>query len=260
MIINKDTIDAIKRKELRVINLGFETTRRCNLACAHCYKGDAQPVDIDPQVPMKVFEYFNYFDIIHLYGGESQLNPAGLQHINNAIKEHKVKFNELSFVTNGTIINKEFFEILKETQSLSRHKKSPVISISNTHFHDEAIKNIGLTRKDITTNCRKLRNSYPDFLFIERSAYTQEETGYYVKNVGRAKDFKNTIQRMHKTEMDISEFSDKRFLFSQFNTDAKGNVIERMQEYETGDTKKFGNVLTTPMEEILIEHCTSRCY
>ena len=33
-------------KELYIKNLCIEITRRCNMCCAHCMRGDAEPVDI----------------------------------------------------------------------------------------------------------------------------------------------------------------------------------------------------------------------
>ena len=33
-------------KELYIKNLCIEITRRCNMRCAHCMRGDAEPVDI----------------------------------------------------------------------------------------------------------------------------------------------------------------------------------------------------------------------
>jgi len=39
----------LNKPKLTFESLAIETTRRCNMKCAHCFRGDAQNVDIDYQ-------------------------------------------------------------------------------------------------------------------------------------------------------------------------------------------------------------------
>ena len=61
--------------KLSIDNLIIEITRRCNMACAHCLRGDAQNIDIDPSYMLKLLRDNNidYISMVTFTGGEPTL-------------------------------------------------------------------------------------------------------------------------------------------------------------------------------------------
>lgn len=60
--------------KMKVCNLILEVTRRCNMNCAHCLRGDAQNMDADPALIPKIFDGIDDIDTITFTGGEPALN------------------------------------------------------------------------------------------------------------------------------------------------------------------------------------------
>lgn len=82
----------------------IEVTRRCNMSCAHCMRGDPQDIDIKDDYLTKFFNGIKNYHIKHLTitGGEPSLVPEKIKKIFYLIKENKIKIDELHITTNGT--------------------------------------------------------------------------------------------------------------------------------------------------------------
>ena len=65
-----------KREDLTmtVDQLTLEVTRRCNMNCAHCLRGDAQCLDMSKEVVDKVLQDIDYISFLFFTGGEPSLN------------------------------------------------------------------------------------------------------------------------------------------------------------------------------------------
>ena len=60
-------------KELYIKNLCIEITRRCNMRCAHCMRGNAEAVDISLRHITNLLRHVRYIHhnrTRHLYGQE----------------------------------------------------------------------------------------------------------------------------------------------------------------------------------------------
>lgn len=120
-----------------------EITRKCNLKCAHCAKGDAQNIDmshdaIDAFLSKTAVIYRLYFT-----GGEPTLNIDGMRYFLEACKKYHVALCYMSFTTNGTIQNQELIELVKdyydyisnflENDGIQRTKVDLVVSVDRYH-------------------------------------------------------------------------------------------------------------------------------
>lgn len=87
--------------------LSFELTRRCNLKCSWCCKGDSQNLDITPEIIDKTLDEIQGFSInqIGFFGGEPLLNPDMIEYLADQIIIRKIKVNFIQVVTNATVIN-----------------------------------------------------------------------------------------------------------------------------------------------------------
>lgn len=106
-------------KKIEFRNVGFEVTRRCNQICeGFCMRGDAQNVDLSPQIVDKFFdaEDFEVKSVKTLLfgGGEPTLNHEILIYILNKIMAKNIPVGTLRIVTNGKKINPILMEKIEE--------------------------------------------------------------------------------------------------------------------------------------------------
>ena len=57
-----------------VQDLILEVTRRCNMACEHCLRGDAQNMDMSTEVVDQILEHCDRIGAVTFSGGEPSLN------------------------------------------------------------------------------------------------------------------------------------------------------------------------------------------
>ena len=60
---------------LHLKHLLLEATRKCNMACPHCMRGDAEELSMDYAVIDRIFEDVRQIDHLVLTGGEPSLAP-----------------------------------------------------------------------------------------------------------------------------------------------------------------------------------------
>ena len=282
MLLKTDIIEHVKNDPVKLHQLSMETTRRCNLACAHCYKGDADAIDSDPEIPGVLFNYFQDVDFICLQGAEPFMNTEGLRQINTALKENKVSFGSFSFVTNGTILDEEFLDILEDIHDKSDKNKNIYgvdgwrywtgvsFSVSNDGWHEDALKAIGLTRKDVENNYLIMKEKHPR-LGIRLREYI-EKTPVPLVPAGRSKNVGGRRPLVRYKNKTLSSFfvekgepfkdftcADQKTL-TEFQVNARGDVMNSWMSNDESDKALFGNILKQPIPEILIKHAHDDLY
>jgi len=93
-------------KILKYINtIAFEITRRCNLKCKWCSKGEPQNIDISRGIIDKTLGEIQsyYINCIRITGGEPFLKPEIVEYLINQIIEKKIKVKMLHIISNATI-------------------------------------------------------------------------------------------------------------------------------------------------------------
>lgn len=86
------------------VDVAIEITRRCNMKCAHCLRGNAQNMDVTKEVIDKFFDGFAggaYVSTILLTGGEISLNVPAVRYVLKAIKDRGITVGSFYMVTNG---------------------------------------------------------------------------------------------------------------------------------------------------------------
>lgn len=86
---------------MRTNILIIETTRKCNMNCAHCLRGDAQNKDMPLETLHQIFKIFDDFSEITFTGGEPSLNTNLIQAAIDHIKEKNIPLNSFFIATNG---------------------------------------------------------------------------------------------------------------------------------------------------------------
>lgn len=85
--------------------LHFEITRRCNLACSHCFRGEAQNIDMTREVIDRAFNNIRSVKSIAITGGEPMLATEQIEYLTDKIIALDMPLLECSMVVNGTILD-----------------------------------------------------------------------------------------------------------------------------------------------------------
>lgn len=132
-------------KRLGLYNAVIEVTRRCNMSCAHCLRGDAESIDISDEYLDKFFSKVSYISNLTLTGGEPSLVPDRIRSVIHHIKKHKVDVGTFYLVTNAKVVPDDFLLALVElylvcSDSDAFAEGSGGIAWSDDPFHDDVPK------------------------------------------------------------------------------------------------------------------------
>lgn len=126
---------------IHVGNLILEVTRRCNLHCAHCLRGEAQDKFTSNNIIEKAVDTFSSFSNVTFTGGEPSLNCDGIQHFFE-YAEFRNKLPESFFVaTNGVTNQTKLAHVLLDgyariTKTGYIDDEITALHVSKDQFHD----------------------------------------------------------------------------------------------------------------------------
>ena len=105
-------------KNLIINDLCIEVTRKCNLKCPHCMRGDSQNISLNIS---HIEEFFNNskFNLVSINrliitGGEPTLNYKTILNIIKIILKNNIKLKSFIMVINGSTYNNELIEALNK--------------------------------------------------------------------------------------------------------------------------------------------------
>lgn len=129
-------------KEIVIDDLQLCLTRRCNMTCRHCLRGDAQAKDMSTEIIDKVFLGLKDARINNLLltGGElTVIPPKTLKRQLDAILYHcrtnNIQVYNLAFISNGKKVSQKFSDIMTEFSN-KLNIASIYIGISETQYHE----------------------------------------------------------------------------------------------------------------------------
>ena len=91
----------LHNKKLGVCSMAIEVTRRCNMKCPHCLRGDAQNIDMDHNHIDKILRDVDFIDTITFTGGEPTLNLDAIRYTLEVCKKRNIRVGSFYIVTNG---------------------------------------------------------------------------------------------------------------------------------------------------------------
>ena len=87
--------------KLQFYDLAVEITRRCNMSCAHCLRGDAQNMDMSFEMFKKLLDITEGIDTLSFTGGEPALNIPFMEKTLEYVKEKGIPVYNIFIATNG---------------------------------------------------------------------------------------------------------------------------------------------------------------
>lgn len=187
----------------KVYQLTLNTSLDCNLCCWYCYETHAKKTNMSLELVKNILLHLEIksqadpFKILELsfFGGEPLLNYKAIKALLEGVKMLSERFDfdiHLTFVTNGTLINQKYVELLKE------FKVRFQITIDGN--------------KDTHNNTRKYKSkllgtdSYGRIMDNLKLLNEQEAEFYFIVRVNYETD---TLKSISKLMADL-EFLDKR--------------------------------------------------
>lgn len=222
----------IEAKKIYVQNLIIEVTRKCNMHCAHCMRGDAQNKDLQLYQLTKFLEQIDEIGNITFTGGEPTLNLDAIQHTLNICRKLQIPVSDFYIVTNGKVVSNRFLNLMIDwyTYCISCNGDVEVcgVALSKDEFHEpippinEAkLRALSFYRPDD----KNTRNWGKTYLLDLGRAREIEATGNVRKRNPVPEDL---IVEMYETGIQITEAS--------VTLTAEGDVI-RAADYEYENTK-----------------------
>jgi hypothetical protein len=232
----------------------LEVTRRCNMTCEHCARGDAQSLDMSKAVVDAALEGVEEIHHLTFSGGEPTLNMTAIEHFTRAAKARKINLGGAAIITNG---KRPSFRVVKAMIDLYAMvdavygEADEMVSLewSNDPFHtDQDVKEPKIYR---ALRFYHPRNT-PEYL-------RQYDRYNSLINEGRARDNGLSNGRVHTLERICVEESlgdafaeDSLRVDSTVYVSANGNVMQDCDcSFERIDAENIGNVLREPLETII---------
>lgn len=247
--------------KIKLDSLALEVTRRCNMNCSHCLRGDAQNVTLSKEIIDRVFECVSDCDSILLTGGEPLLEIDTIEYIVDKIIEIGWGTYSIQLTTNGTIKDERIIAIFdkfcKSANKRVKEENLPFVwaglRVSLDEFHDNKLSMIALSYY------KRLAKKYNEKIDVYPEHYTE---GTALNYEGRLVDYVNQNQNEFvpygKRWLDCTVHKKHRIkivngvVMCQIYICANGNVITTDDySYENLDKLSLGNILNDDLSNIL---------
>jgi len=115
----------------------LEVTRRCNMCCEHCLRGDAQNLDMAEETVDKLLEQVGSIATVTFSGGEPSLNVPLIRYFFKKARECGVMPYSFYVVTNGKANQLDLAAVLLEVYPEMEEPEACGISLSVDQYHEE---------------------------------------------------------------------------------------------------------------------------
>lgn len=249
----------------RLWNLTFEVTRKCNIRCKHCMRGDPQNIEITREIVDQVLDNNNIESIDNLLfsGGEPTLNEDIIVYIIDKIIANNIDVKKITMVTNGKIFSNR---IAMSFQMFNAYRNKRLIENARKIFGDKS----ATTEEIITNNYNKHADiSFSNDQFHEEmyeviNAYKEKapDLRYYLKGPMKEEDIYKTGRSTDGKEFTYTltpiryyKEQDSYHTFDYLYVTALGFYEgEGMGSYEDMDRLNMGSVFEKTIEDLLIEY------
>lgn len=193
-----------------VSTLIIEVTRRCNMCCRHCLRGESQNLDMSRETIKEIISKLDGFDSVIFTGGEPTLNLDAIRYFFEEAERQNKLPAMFWLATNGKANQLELAEILLQWYPKMDDKDCCGVAVSEDPFHETSDENI-----------------MKGLIFYDNSkTHTAEESFDWVINEGNAKQ--NGVGRRDRY-LDPSiyiESADKNHIdVESLYVSANGNII-----------------------------------
>ena len=241
---------------LQVSDLVLEITRKCNLHCMHCMRGNPQRLCMSNQVLWNTLRLVDSIGTLTITGGEPSLAPEVFEQLNQQLMWGKVQVGYFYIVTNGMPHNRyrRFLNAVERLYGWCEEQASCVLTVSRDQYHDEFDPHKHLDKFYMRDEGHVMWGEFPPYFYPEE----RNRKMWRILNEGRA------IETQCGTEYEIEKqkpwelHPDGDYVIEPMvYVSANGNVTSDCNmSFERIDKERIGNVLEKSLPEIIESHCT----
>lgn len=174
--------------------LYLEITRRCQLKCAHCMRGDSQDVNMSKEIIDSILDQCAGIFEVFFTGGEPTLSIDAMDYFLKEVQKRKIPLGKLGFVTNGISITdtlKDF--LLRAYDYITTCRTSCEAFRTDATIAKYYRIGIGISADAFHTGCNPdaAKEIYKSFLPNDGCQVYTNSFNTLIK-VGRAKDIKES--------------------------------------------------------------------
>jgi hypothetical protein len=122
---------------LEYVDIMFEITRFCNMACPHCIRGEAEKRRIKKDYINATLQQIPMIGTIMFTGGEPALAVDLMNYTLDACQHYNVEVSNFWMATNGTIASQKFFNSIERWVSYCTENEISGLRVSIDEYHDE---------------------------------------------------------------------------------------------------------------------------
>lgn len=95
-------------------DLILEITRRCNMKCPHCLRGDAENMDMSEDIVKNLFAGIESVSTLTFSGGEPSLAVHVMRRALDVCRNNGINVRQVYIVTNGLTVSDEFITVCRD--------------------------------------------------------------------------------------------------------------------------------------------------
>ena len=124
---------------MRAYNVVIEVTRRCNMACEHCLRGEPQPMNMPEKYLRSFLRNISYISTITFTGGEPSLPSgcAGIERTLDVLNTYDVEVGSFYIATNGKRIGERFIQLIRRLYWRCSDNEVSRVDLSNDDWHHD---------------------------------------------------------------------------------------------------------------------------
>lgn len=221
----------MKNKPIVFDSLAIEVTRRCNMNCEHCMRGNSQPIDINPAYLTKFLSHVDYVLDITLTGGEPTMVCDIIHSILASFISAKVPVENFYVVTNGKVVPDSFILAMINWWTYCDDNEISGVALSIDKYHE----------KIPDENIKKLKA----LSFFNDTDKRTDWDKTPLLSIGRGKDFYFTRETEEKYRhlVEYEEEDDYIRIESNITITAKGDILSTCDySYDETDNLRLANI------------------
>ena len=259
--MNEQTND----KKLVFKQIGFEITRKCNMTCRHCMRGEAQDRTIFPEVIDKFLDNVAAAGSVILTGGEPFLEPQVISYLFDEIIRREIPVMNFSCVTNGSIRDKSIADAWNRLANYIADRHKPTGDQEEDRKYLRAIGQITVSNdpyhqldEDPLETVKWYRQYLNDHCIIKKEVINPREPEERIYILGRAaqqEDLKTNPGAFYHVcpyRLEVSEDGSIIETCIMVGWDGK-LMIGEDSSYEQQDKVNYGNIFDGYVCDLLLQ-------
>ena len=240
-------------------NLILEVTRKCNLRCAHCLRGNPQRVTMSNEVLHAVMSHVDYVSSVLFTGGEPSLATEVIENFIDICNWRKVSFGGFYVITNGKAHNglSRFMKACDRLYFMADEQEICGVVVSQDQYH-KALRDVQWHRYEMKDEDGRPYGEFPPYFDAKGRDHPIE----FAFDEGRAHENQLGYKPAHNQEpwgiydRDDGSIGVNEEHGGQVYIAANGNVTSACDmSFKRIDKEAKGNVLITPLPEIIKSFC-----